>query len=554
MLLRQPGHANAETPERLGEYKPVPKVLVTDPIADAGIEYLRKYADVDVRLGIGPDELVAAIGQYEALAVRSETKVTSAVIAAASALKVIGRAGVGVDNIDVKAATEKGIVVVNSPEGNTVAAAELTIAMLLSMARNIPQADASLRAGRWDRKRFLGTEVYGKTLGVVGLGKIGGEVARRAQAFEMDVIAYDPFATQEKADQLGITLCTLDEIYARADFITVHVPLNDRTRGLISTEQIARMKDGVRLINCARGGIIDEQALAEALKSGKVGGAAIDVFAKEPVPSGHPLIGIPNAVVTPHLGASTSEAQVNVAVDIAEQIAEVLAGRPARAAVNMPALSAEAFARVKPHLDLGEKIGSLHAQLARDLDGRGHPIEAVEVIFQGDFGDMPTAQVTRSVLAGILTPILSGPINLVNAPVLAASRGIKVTESHSPTPLEYSQMLTVRATTPIGQRTICGTVFGKTDLRIVHIDGYRVDIIPERTMLVTLHTDRPGMIGAVGTLMGDNGINIAGMNVGREKVGGRALMVLMVDDNVSDDVMAQVRAMPGMEQAMMVSL
>jgi D-3-phosphoglycerate dehydrogenase / 2-oxoglutarate reductase len=539
----------------------MPKVLVSDPIAEAGIAQLREVADVDVKLGLSPDELKAIIGEYDALAVRSETKVTAEILAAAQNLKIIGRAGVGVDNIDVKAATEKGIVVVNSPEGNTIAAAELTVAMLLSLARNIPQADASLHAGRWDRKKYLGTEVYGKTLGVVGLGKIGGEVARRARAFEMPVVAYDPFATEEKAREYGASLVSLDELYGQSDFITLHVPLNDQTRGMVGAEQLAKMKDGVRIINCARGGLVDEAALAAAVESGKVAGAAFDVFSKEPVEPDNPLLKLPQCVVTPHLGASTEEAQVNVAIDIAEQIADVLAGRPARAAVNMPALSADALVQARPYLLLAEKIGSLHTQLARDLDGRGRPIEAVEVLFQGDFGEMPTGPVTRAVLAGLLSPMLSDPVNLVNAPVLAQARGIKVTESrttshgeHGASHAEYSAMLTVSAKTPTGQRTICGTAFAPTDVRIVHLDAYHVDIPPSGWMVLTQHTDKPGIIGSVGTLLGNNGVNIAGMNVGRQQIGGRALMVLMVDDPIREELMSQIRAIPGMETAQLVQL
>ncbi|MGC8666752.1 MAG: phosphoglycerate dehydrogenase [Chthonomonadales bacterium] len=532
----------------------MPRVLVSDPIAEAGINRLRRVAEVDVKTGLKPEELEAIIGEYDALAVRSETKVTARIIQAANRLKIIGRAGVGVDNIDVRAATERGILVVNSPEGNTIAAAELTIAMILALARRIPQADASVRAGRWERKKFLGAELYGKTLGVIGLGKIGGEVARRARAFEMSVIAYDPYANEHKASEIGATLVSLEEIYAQSDFITLHVPLNDETRGMIGAEQLAKMKPGVRIINCARGGLIDENALADAIRSGRVAGAALDVFAKEPIAPDNPLLTLPQNVLTPHLGASTAEAQENVAIDIAEQIADVLAGRPARAAVNMPALSPEAMALVGPYLALGEKIGSLHTQLARELNGAGRPIEEVEVLFQGDFGAMPTGPVTRAVLAGILAPVLSDPVNLVNAPVLAASRGLKVTEAHSSTSGEYNAMLTVRARTAAGTRTICGTVFGKSDLRIVHIDGYHVDIVPEGTMVLTQHTDRPGVIGAVGTLLGNRGVNIAGMNVGREKVGGRALMVLMVDDPISPDLMAEIRAVPGMEKAQLVHL
>lgn len=530
------------------------RVLVADPIAQAGIERLRTAAEVDVRTGLTADALAECIGEYDALAVRSETKVTAEILARASRLKIVGRAGVGVDNIDVRAATERGILVVNSPQGNTIAAAELTIAMLLALARRIPQADASLRAGRWDRKNLVGAEVYGKTLGIIGLGKIGMEVARRARVFEMNVIAFDPYANEELAQQHGVRLVTLDDVFTGSDYISLHVPLNEETRGLIGEAQLQRMRDGVRIVNCARGGLVDEAALADAIRAGKVAGAALDTFAKEPVPPDNPLLALPENVLTPHLGASTEEAQVNVAVDIAEQIIDVLHGRPARSAVNMPALSAESMAVAQPYLLLGEKIGSLHAQLARDLEGRGHPVETVEIHFQGDFSEIPTGAVTRSVLAGLLSPILSDPVNLVNAPLLATERGIRVTEAVSNVLSEYSQMLTVKVTTSAGPRTICGTVFGSSDIRIVHVDGYRVDIPPEGIMLMTVHQDRPGMIGAVGTLLGSAGVNIAGLHLGREKVGGRALMVLLVDDPISDELLACLRVLPGMETARRVVL
>ncbi|MCX6378082.1 MAG: phosphoglycerate dehydrogenase, partial [Armatimonadetes bacterium] len=330
----------------------MPKVLVSDPIAGAGIEILRKIPNtqVDVKLGLKPDELKAIIGEYDALAVRSETKVTADILASASNLQIIGRAGVGVDNIDVNAATQRGIVVVNSPEGNTLAAAELAVALLLAIARKIPQADASLRAGKWERKKFVGTEIYGKTVGVIGLGKIGRNVAQRMKSFETTIVAFDPFATEEGARRIGAELVTLDTLLERSDFITIHVPLNNATRGMIGSAQIARMKDGVRIINCARGGIVDEVALAEAIQSGKVEGAAFDVFSKEPPETDNPLLSLPQNVITPHLGASTEEAQVNVAIDIAIQISDVLQGRSARSAVNLPALSSDELTRVTPYL------------------------------------------------------------------------------------------------------------------------------------------------------------------------------------------------------------
>jgi D-3-phosphoglycerate dehydrogenase len=533
----------------------MPKVLVSDPISEAGIAKLRAIpgVEVDVKLGLKPDELKAIIGEYAALAVRSETKVTADILAAAKQLQIIGRAGVGVDNIDVTAATQKGIVVVNSPEGNTLAAAELAVALLLALARKIPQADASLRAGKWERKKFVGTEIYGKTVGIIGLGKIGRSVAQRMKSFETDVIAYDPFATAESARRMGVELVSLEEIYKRSDFITIHVPLNNETRGMIGAEQLALMKDGVRIVNCARGGIVDEAALADAVKSGKVGGAAFDVFSKEPPEPDNPLLSLPENVITPHLGASTEEAQVNVAIDISEQIADVLQGKPARSAVNLPAVSAEEMARVAPFLVLASKIGSLHTQLARETEGAGRPINAIEVTFSGDFEGLPTESITRAVLQGLMSPILDEPVNLVNAPVMAKQRGIEVKESHSRTSPEHACLLSVRAHLPGGDRTICGTVYGQ-EARIVHIDGYHVDIHPEGHMIVTQHNDQPGIIGNVGMLLGSNHINIAGMHVGRETVGGRAIMAIMIDEPISADLMRLIRAFPGMETAQLITL
>lgn len=527
----------------------MPKVLVADPIAPEGIEILKTVAEVDVKTGLSKEELAAIIGDYDALAVRSETKVTAEIIAAAKNLKIIGRAGVGVDNIDVEVATNRGILVVNSPEGNTLAAAELTVAMLLALARNIPQADQSLRAGRWDRKKYMGSEVYGKTLGVIGLGKIGREVISRLQAFGMSVLGYDPYLKPEQAEALGIKLVGLDTLYKESDYISVHTPKTKETTGMINAEKLALMKPTVRLINCARGGIIDEVALAEAAKAGRIGGAAVDVFTTEPAPADNPLLGIPNIVTTPHLGASTEEAQVNVAIDIAEQIVEVLNGKPARAAVNMPSVSADMLSRLQPYLTLAEKIGSLHAQLTSS------PISEVEVIYAGDFENLPTVHLTRAVLKGLLDPIVPESVNYVNAPTLAAARGIKITESRTPESGEGSGcVLTVRKRGGNTDREICGTVFSKDNIRILYIDGYRVDIRPSGPMLITQHTDRPGIIGKVGTLLGEAGINIAGMHVGRESEGQGAVMVLKLDTPMPEDLVQQIRRIEGMETARQVQL
>ena len=531
------------------------KALVCDPISEAGIAKLREIpnVEVDVKLGLKPDELKAIIGEYSALAVRSETKVTADILAAAVKLQIIGRAGVGVDNIDVTAATQRGIVVVNSPEGNTLAAAELAVALLLALARKIPQADASLRSGKWERKKFVGTEIYGKTVGVVGLGKIGRSVAIRMKSFETTVVAYDPFATAESARRIGVEIVSLDELYERSDFITLHVPLNSDTRGMIGPAQFAKMKSGVRIVNCARGGIVDEEALAAAIRSGKVGGVAFDVFVEEPPKLDNPLLSMQENVITPHLGASTEEAQVNVAIDIAEQISEVLQGRPARSAVNLPAVSAEEMAKVTPYIVLATKIGSLHTQLAKQHSGTGRPINAIEVVFSGDFDGIPTGSITRAALQGVLTPVMDEPVNLVNAPILAEQRGIQVKETYTRTSPEHSCLLSIRAHLPGGDRTICGAVYG-SEIRIVHIDGYKVDIDPFGNMIIAQHTDQPGMIGQTGTLLGINKINIAGMHVGRESVGGRATMVLLIDEPISDELMEKIRAISGMETAMFVTL
>ena len=527
----------------------MPKVLVSDPIAPEGIAILKQVAEVDVKTGISKEELAGIIANYDALAVRSETKVTAEVIANAAKLKIIGRAGVGVDNIDVDAATKRGILVVNSPDGNTMAAAELTVGMLLCLARNIPQADASLRGGEWKRANYMGSEIYKKVLGIVGLGKIGREVARRLQSFGMEVIGYDPYLQAENAKQLGIKLVDLPTLYAESDYITVHVPKTKDTAGMIGAAELASMKPTVRLINCARGGIIDEVALADAARAGKIGGAAIDVFAKEPATADNPLLGIPNIITTPHLGASTEEAQVNVAIDIAEQIADVLSGRPARAAVNMPSVSADVMSRIEPYLTLADKIGSLHTQLSKGT------VSEVQVLYSGDFENLPTVHITRAVLKGLLEPMVQESVNYVNAPAIATSRGIKITESRTEANEAHSCMLTIRATTSTGTREICGTVSGRSEVRIVHIDGYRVNIKPFGPMIITEHNDRPGIIGKVGTLLGDNRINIAGMHVGREEgEGSRALMILVIDTPISDDLLTQIKQIEGMETARQVEL
>ncbi|MBM3457098.1 MAG: phosphoglycerate dehydrogenase, partial [Armatimonadetes bacterium] len=491
------------------------RVLVADPIAREGIERLSQRAEVIVRTGRTPEQLQTDIGEFDALVVRSETRVTAAVLTAGRRLRVVARAGVGVDNIDVPAATQGGVIVVNSPEGNTVAAAEHTIAMLFALSRKIPDATASLRRGEWARREFVGVEIYNKVLGVVGFGKIGREVARRGRGLGMVVVAADSYVTPELARREGVELVELDELYRRADYVTVHTPLTRETRGLIGRPAFQAMKPGVRLLNCARGGIIDEAALLDALNTGQVAGAGLDVFETEPPPAESPLVRHPHVIATPHLGASTEEAQVNVALDVADQILAVLEGRPPRSAVNLPAVSAEAFARIAPHVELGTRIGRLLAQLA---DGAPH---GVAVTYSGDLLGLDVQPVTRAVLMGLLQPVLAQSVNFVNAPYIAEQRGIRVTESKAAGEEDYPNFIRVELEESGRRRSIGGTVLGRRDLRIREVDQFQIDLKPEGTLLWIRHQDRPGVIGKVGTRLGEAGINIAGMYVGREAAGQR---------------------------------
>jgi D-3-phosphoglycerate dehydrogenase / 2-oxoglutarate reductase len=514
------------------------RILVADKIAAEGIARLEQAAEVEVATGLSPDQLREKIPAYDALVVRSETRVTEPIIAAGRRLKVIGRAGVGVDNIDVQAATRHGVIVVNSPEGNTIAAAEHTIAMLLALSRKIPDATASLRAGRWERGRFIGVEIYNKVLGIIGLGNIGREVARRALGLGMQVLGRDPFVALEHAQQLGVELVELPELLRRADYISVHTKLTRETRGMLGDAQFAQMKRGVRIINCARGGIIDEAALQRALEAGIVAGAALDVFDEEPPPPDLPLLKDERVVVTPHLGASTEEAQVNVALDVAEEILAVLDGRPPRSAVNMPAVSAEVYARIEPYLRLGDKIGRLHAQLADS------PMQEVQIAYSGDILNLEVQPVTRAILVGLLQPIMAESVNFVNAPYVAESRGIRVIESKTAGDTEYANLIEVTVDTPgrkgRSRRRISGTVHSRRDIRIQDIDQFHIDVVPEGHLLLASYVDRPGIVGLVGTLLGQHQINIAGMHVGRQEQRGQALMVLNLDDAVPAPLLAEL--------------
>jgi D-3-phosphoglycerate dehydrogenase / 2-oxoglutarate reductase len=525
------------------------KVLITDSLAEQGRAVLESATQIelDYRPGIKPEEIHRIIGGYDALIVRSATRATADLIEAGTRLKVIGRAGIGVDNIDVEAASKRGIVVMNTPGGNNVTTAEHTLTLLLAMARNIPQACASLRTGRWERNKFTGVEVCGKTLGIVGIGNIGSVVADRAQGLKMKVIAYDPYLTPESAARSGIELTSLDDLFARADFISVHTPLTSETRGLIGQQAFAKMKKGVRIVNCARGGIVDEAALAVALREGRVAGAALDVFAEEPPPKDHPLIGLEDVVATPHLGASTDEAQINVAIAIAEQVVDFLTRGEVRAAVNVPNLSAERLGVLRPFLVLAEKVGALQAQMVP-----GAPLE-VDIEGSGDVADHDMKALTAAVLKGLLSAVMESGVNYVNAPFIARDRGVRVVESRSSVPSDFLNSIAVRVKREGDVTTVAGAVFGKKTLRIVRINKFYMEAVPEGHILILNNRDVPGVVGGVGTLLGKHGINIAGIELGRDE-SGRAISFFHVDEPVPAPVLAELRHMPAITSAHLVEL
>lgn len=526
----------------------MPKILVSDKLAQEGIDILRKVGEVDIKTGLPEDELCKIIGDYDALAIRSGTQVTAKILEAAKKLKIIGRAGVGVDNVDVPVATERGVIVVNSPGGNTIAAAEHTVAMLLALARNIPQAYASMKDKQWNRSAFVGNEVYKKTLGILGLGKIGQEVAKRCLSFGMRVVAFDPFISAEAAAALGAELMDLDGCLKVSDYITLHLPKNKETLGMIGKKQFELMKDGVRIVNVARGGIIDDAAMIEAVKSGKVAGAAIDVFVTEPPDFSSEMFELPSVVTTPHLGASTEEAQTNVAIDVAEQIVDVFEGRSARSAVNMPALAPEVLAAVQPYLPLAEKLASLAAQTTE-----GRPSQ-IEIRYAGELASIETGPISRAVLVGLLKPVLGEAVNPVNAPLIAKTRGIEVVESKTPDAAEYASLLTVVVKTDKGENELVGTLYGTKESRVVKMGGFPMDVAPDGVLLVAPHADQPGIIGQVGTLLGNEGINIASMYVGRKVRGKNAIMVLNVDAEIPQAVMDKIAQIAGIESTKQVRL
>ncbi|MGA8388271.1 MAG: phosphoglycerate dehydrogenase [Pseudolabrys sp.] len=522
----------------------MPKVLISDALSPAAVQIFKdRGIEVDFQPALGKDKekLAAVVGNFDGLAIRSATKVTSKVLEQARNLKVIGRAGIGVDNVDIPAATARGIIVMNTPFGNSITTAEHAISLMLALARQIPEADASTRAGKWEKNKFMGVEIFGKTLGVVGCGNIGSIVADRATGLRMKVVAFDPFLSQERADDLGVEKVELDELFRRADFITLHTPLTDKTRNIINAGAIKNMKKGVRIINCARGGLVDEAALYEALKSGQVAGAAFDVFVTEPATE-NPLFHLPNVVCTPHLGAATSEAQENVALQIAEQMSDYLLRGAITNAINFPSISAEEAPKLKPFIALAEKLGSFAGQLTET------GISKVQLAYEGAVAQMNTKSLTSAALAGLLRPML-GDVNVVSAPVVSKERGIVVEEVTREMPEDYESLITVTVTTERQTRHVSGTVFADGRPRIVNIKGIRMDAEFGPSMIYITNLDKPGFIGKFSSTLGEAGINIATFHVGRDAPGGNAVALIEIDGDLPEAVLAKVRALPQVQQA-----
>jgi D-3-phosphoglycerate dehydrogenase len=522
----------------------MPKVLISDALSPAAVQIFKdRGIDVDFQPALGKDKekLATVIGNYDGLAIRSATKVTAKILEWAKDLKVIGRAGIGVDNVDIPAATARGIIVMNTPFGNSITTAEHAISLMLALARQIPEADASTRAGKWEKNKFMGVEIFGKTLGVIGCGNIGSIVADRAIGLRMKVIAFDPFLSQERAADLGVEKVEIDELFRRADFITLHAPLTDKTRNIINADAIKNMKKGVRIINCARGGLVDEGALYEALKNGQVAGAAFDVFVTEPATE-NPLFHLPNVVCTPHLGAATSEAQENVALQIAEQMSDYLLRGAITNAINFPSISAEEAPRLKPFIALAEKLGSFAGQLTET------GISKVQLAYEGAVAQMNTKALTSAALAGLLRPML-GDVNVVSAPVVAKERGIVVEEVTREMPEDYESLITVTVTTERQTRHVSGTVFADGRPRIVNIKGIRMDAEFGPSMIYITNLDKPGFIGKFSSTLGEAGINIATFHVGRDAPGGNAVALIEIDGDLPEAVLAKVRALPQVQQA-----
>ena len=522
------------------------RVLVTEALSDVGLDLLRADFTVDVRPELATGDLAAAIGEYDALVVRSQTQVTPEVLASADRLKVVARAGIGLDNVDLDAATKRGILVVNAPQSNIVSAAEHTLALLLALARNIPRADASLRAGSWDRSRFQGTELLGKTLGVIGLGRVGVLVAQRAAAFGMKVIAFDPYVPKERGRELGVEIVpSLEALLVAADVVTIHLPKTDETTGLLGARELALMKPGARLVNTSRGGLVDEEALAKALEDGHLAGAALDVFEHEP-PGDSPLLRLDQVVATPHLGASTSEAQDKAGTSVAEMVRLALLGEFVPYAVNLP--TGEVSEAVRPFIPLAGRLGQILVDLA---DGA---IRSIECGYQGRIAEGEVGVLTLAILRGALAGVVHEPVSFVNAPVIARERGVRVSETKSSVSSDYVNLVSVRAQTESGEVSVAGTLVGRDAQRVLRVNGYDIEMAPARHMVFLAYEDRPGVIGTVGTILGEAGVNIATMDVGRPSRGGTALMGLTLDHPVSPETLDRVVAAVGAEGAWAIVL
>jgi D-3-phosphoglycerate dehydrogenase len=527
----------------------VHRVLISDKLSEEGVRILEEAdgIDADLRPGLPPDELQKILPEYDALIVRSGTKVTAELIEVADRLRVIGRAGIGVDNVDLGAATGRGVIVMNTPEGNAITTAEHAIALMTSLARQIPQATASLRAGRWEKSKFTGKELFDQVLGVIGLGNIGSIVADRARGLRMRVIAFDPLVSEERAQRLGVDLVPLAELFERADVISIHVPITKETRGMIGRAAFEKMKRGVLIVNTARGGIVDEEALAWALDEGIVAGAALDVFAEEPPRAEHPLLHHDRVIGTPHLGAATGQAQLNVAIAIAQQVRDYLLDGVVRNAVNLPSVSAEELAELRPFIVLGEKLGLFQGQRCESVD-------EIDIEYAGQVAGFDVQPITLSVLKGFLEPWVGERVNYVNAPVLAQQRGIRVIESKAAEPEDFVSLLTLRIRCGGDELRVSGAIFGRTQPRIVRVEDFMLEAIPEGPTLVLQNEDRPGIVGQVGTILGNAGVNIARMQLGLRPGGSQALQLLNVDPTPGDAALAELRAISGMLRVQLVEL
>lgn len=524
----------------------MPKVLISDKLSQRAIEIFKENGvEVDVKVGMTPEELSACIGNYDGLAIRSATKVTPEIIKKAKKLKVIGRAGIGVDNVDIPAATANGIVVMNTPFGNSITTAEHAIAMMFALARQIPEASKSTHAGKWEKNRFMGVELTGKTLGLIGCGNIGSIVADRAQGLKMHVVAFDPFLSVERAKDLNVEKVELPELLKRADFITLHTPLNDATRNILDEKNLAKTKKGVNIINCARGGLIDESALKAAIEKGHVAGAALDVFEVEPAKS-NILFGMEQVVCTPHLGASTSEAQENVALQVAEQISEYLMKGTVVNALNLPSVSAEDAAKLKPYLDLGEILGSFAGQLTET------GLKKIKIEYQGHVAELNTKPITSIIIRGLLEPMVDS-VNLVNAPVLAKERNIEISETKSQKPGDYQTLVTLTVVTDRKERVVSGTLFGGSKPRIVEVNGIKLEASVGKNLLYINNEDKPGLIGGIGKILGDAKINIANFHLGRGEKKGDAIALVEVDQKIDATTLEKIEKLPSVKQVKSLS-